>query len=68
LATLSEWGSVLDAMPQPRPVAVAFFTVDAVRDFLKQAMAARGEFNLPPCFYDENEAETDTAKAAGGAK
>jgi hypothetical protein len=68
LATLSEWAAVLDAMPQPRPVAVAFFTVDAVRDFLKQAMATRGEVNLPPSFYDEDEAETNTAHTAGGAK
>jgi hypothetical protein len=65
LATLSEWGAVLDAMPQPRPVAVAFFSIDAVRDFLKQAMADRGEFNLPPSFYNDDDA---AAQASEGAK
>jgi hypothetical protein len=44
LPTLAEWGAVLDATPNvARPVAIAFFTTDAVTDFARALIDAEAK-------------------------
>jgi hypothetical protein len=70
--TLEEWSAVLDATPQPRPIAVAFFSTNALKRFLAEAMAQCEADVFSPSraeVENENWGLPDSVKmAAGGAK
>lgn len=36
--SLSDWATLADCTPQPRPIALAFFAPAALREFLKSAL------------------------------
>ena len=41
--TLGEWAALADTTPQERPIAVAFFSTTALREFLASLPAATDE-------------------------
>jgi hypothetical protein len=67
LSTLAEWGPVLASSPDvARPVAIAFFTTDAVKDFARVLIDAKAEAERK-AIEAELEDEERIRTAAGAA-
>jgi hypothetical protein len=65
LPTLAEWAAVLDATPNvARPVAIAFFTTDAVTDFARALIDAEAEAERKA--LDAEIADEERIRKAGG--